>query len=785
MASEKVAAAKKAAPKKKGVSLPESSSYSVLPLNHIVGLPGDEITFTLASAELVDLVKVTQGENKSLFTVCQQNMKVGASQSTFGVLALVKDLEELDGGKLRFKLTFLKRMEALSLEKSVLGLHCEARVLNRRSLTEVEHTAIEAELRELWRSCMGLVGQVNFKVQWKTDEEFDLLASKMIRLLEFNLEDRLAFLEGWSIRRRGRWLLEQMEKYKQVLLMRRQLKQRTTERVKRIEKEAFLQEEKRLIDGELGRNGLKPCLPEFQSLKDHIAEFNGPLDVKTLLERDFDRLLRAGSHSPHASTIQDYLETILDLPWGIERAPNGDWQAVETSLRASHFGLENIKDRILRYLAVVILTGHQPGSILCLIGPPGVGKTSFARAISEALQLPFVKKSLGGVRDESDIRGHRRTYIGAMPGRIVQGIKKAECMNPVFLLDEVDKMGNDHRGDPASALLEVLDPEENVAFSDHYIEHDLDLSKVFWVLTANSEAGIPAPLRDRLEIVRFSGYTETEKLHIAKDYLCRRSMEKQGLDGSHLKLSDAVLKKIIREYTREAGVRDLGRRLSNLVQFLALDQLKLGKKGKWSCAQKRLPEVFGPALHEKPEWKKSSWAPGIMAGLAWTAAGGTVMRMECARHPGKGNLRLTGKLGEVMKESAHTAMTFLKTHSDRLDLSEVDWNALDLHVHIPAGSVPKEGPSAGLGLALLMTSLLSGKTCRPFWAMTGEISLHGQVLAIGGVKEKLLAAQQHGFTGVLLPLANREDVQDIQLDELKSLDIRYVRSFWDAFDFLF
>jgi ATP-dependent Lon protease len=772
-------------PKKKEAPEEESASFSVLPLNHIVGLPGDEVTFTLASPELVDLVRAVHGEQKSLFTVCQQNMKVGESLSTFGVLAMVKDLEDLDGGKLRFKLAFVQRMEALSLEKTVLGLRCQARVLNRRGLSEVEHGAIEGELRESWRSCMGLVGQVNLKVQWKTNQEFDLLASKMIRLLEFNLENRLAFLEGWSLRRRGRWLLEQIEKHKQVLLMRRQLKQRTTERVKRLEKEAFLQEEKKLIDGELGRSGNKPCPPEFQALKDNMAEFSGPEDIKVLLEREFDRLLRAGSHSPHASTIQDYLETVLGLPWGVEQIPNGDWQAVETSLRDSHFGLENIKDRILRYLAVVILSGHQPGSILCLIGPPGVGKTSFARAISEALQLPFVKKSLGGVRDESDIRGHRRTYIGAMPGRIVQGLKKAECMNPVFLLDEVDKMGNDHRGDPASALLEVLDPEENFAFSDHYIEHDLDLSKVFWVLTANSEAGIPAPLRDRLEIIRFSGYTETEKLHIAKDFLCRRSMEKQGLDGSRLKLSDAVLKKIIREYTREAGVRDLGRRLSNLVQFMALDQLKLGKKGKWSIAQKRLAEVFGPALHEKPEWKKNTWVPGIMAGLAWTAAGGTVMKMECARHPGKGQLRLTGKLGEVMQESAHTAMTFLKTNGDRLDLADVEWGTLDLHVHIPAGSVPKEGPSAGLGLALLMTSLLTGRTCRPFWAMTGEISLHGQVLAIGGVKEKLLAAQQHGFEGVLLPLANREDVEDIQLDELKSLDIRYVRSFWDAFDFLF
>lgn len=759
----------------------------VLPLNNIVGLPGDEVAFTLVSPDLVEIVKESYRNKTPLVTLCQQTIQLEGKSSHFGVEAKVSNLEKLDGGKIRFKLNFQKRVEALSLKKNKAGaLSCESRILKRRSLSEVEQLALVKEFQECWRSCSALLSQgEELDWNWESVDAFDLTASKAIHRMEFSLEDRLTFLEGWSIRRRAQGLLEQLERYRQVLVMRRQLKQRTTDRVKKLEKEAFLQEERKLIDGELGRQGQRPCPPELQGIREQMDGFSGPEEVKKLLEKDFDRLIRAGIHSPHASTIQDYLETLLDIPWGVSGVLREEWQEVEALLCESHFGLEKIKDRILRYLSVVILTGHQPGNILCLVGPPGVGKTSFARAIAEALDLPFVKKSLGGVRDESDIRGHRRTYIGAMPGRIVQGLRKAECMNPVFLLDEVDKMGGDHRGDPASALLEVLDPEENHAFSDHYIEQDMDLSKVFWVLTANSEASIPGPLRDRLEIVRFSGYTETEKLHIAKDYLCRRAMEKQGLDDQRLNLSDALIKKLIREYTREAGVRELGRRLSNLVQFLALEQLRSGGKRRWTLAQKRLPDVFGAGLHEKPEWKKASWVPGVMAGLAWTASGGTVMRMECALNPGKGGLKLTGKLGEVMQESAHTALTFLKMHSKEIGVEPELWKESDYHIHIPAGSVPKEGPSAGLGLALLIYSLMTSKSCRPFWAMTGEISLHGQVLAIGGVKEKLLAAQQHGFKGVILPLANRDDVEDIQLEELQSLEIEYVRNFWEAFELLF
>jgi len=364
-------------------------------------------------------------------------------------------------------------------------------------------------------------------------------------------------------------------------------------------------------------------------------------------------------------------------------------------------------------------------------------------------------------------------------------LRKAKCANPVFLLDEIDKLGKDHRGDPASALLEVLDPEENHAFSDHYLELDFDLSKVFWVLTANNESEIPSALHDRLEIIRFSGYTETEKIHIAKDYLTSRCMEKQGLGSAKLKLSDQVIRKVIRQYTREAGVRELQRRISNLVQYLALEKVRGKKSRSWTIGVRSLKEALGPAQHEKPRWVKSSWHEGIMAGLAFTSYGGTVLRMECTTLSGKGELKLTGKLGEVMKESAHTALSFLINHSERLNIETSKWKDVDFHIHIPAGAVPKEGPSAGLGIALLLYSAMTGQKCRPFWALTGEITLHGKVLAIGGVKEKLLAASQEGFQGVLLPEPNEADVEDIRLNELKKMDLRYVKTFWEALDHLF
>ena len=761
------------------IGLPED----LLPLNNIVGFPSEELMFTLSNLDLIRLVSQHHEKKTSLITLCQNNFKISQAISLFGVMAEVHELEKLDTGKVRFRLHFKERREITWIDKIDEKFVGYTRILHRRMPTDIEKQALEDEIAAALNAIAPLLNAPPLACKI-SEELFDIDCSKVAKALEFKLEDRLALLQGWSLGRRAQLLLELIQNYSQVQQMRRQIKQKTQDRLKRLERDSFLAEEKKVIEQELGK-GQKNCPPEFQALQDRINEFKAPPEVMEVLNKEFARLLRTGQNAPNASTIQDYCETLLDLPWNKENKPSQDWTQVEATLKNSHFGLESVKDRILRYLSVVSLTGRQPGCILCLVGPPGVGKTSFARAIATALGLPFVKKSLGGVRDESEIRGHRRTYIGAMPGRIAQGLRKSGCSNPVFLLDEVDKMSSDQRGDPASALLEVLDPEENHRFSDHYVELDMDLSRVFWVLTANSEEAIPGPLRDRLELVRFSGYTENEKLHIAKDYLSQRNMEKHGLGEFRLRLSDGVLLKVIREYTREAGVRELNRRLSNLVQYLALQQVQSHKRQPWTLGQNRLNEALGSAFHEKPSWLASSWMPGVIAGLAWTAVGGTVMRLECTAHTGKGQLKLTGKLGEVMQESAHTAFSFLRTQSEKLGLDPKVWTEQDYHIHIPSGAVPKEGPSAGLGLAMLLYSAAAHRRSVPFWALTGEITLHGRVLAIGGVKEKLLAAQQESFEGVILPLANKGDVEDLKLEELEKLNIIFVNSFWEAYKVLF
>lgn len=766
------------------VSAERSDFVSILPLNQIVGLPGDELGFTLQSRELINLVLNHQKSDTPLMTLSRNQFKTEQEVSHFGVTASVIESEMLPKKRFRFRLKFHNRSEVVWIEKGEGELLlCRHRVLERRALTPVECEASAKEIKDAIKIAQTLANldEVDFA---KDFSNFDEVSAKCAAAMDFPLEDRLTLLEGWSRRRRLKVFLELFHKNIKVLQLRQQLRQRTKDRMQKMEREAMLHEERRVIDQELNK-GQKNCPPEFTSLKEDVETFKGPEDVKTVLNRDFERLLRSGPGSPQSSTLQDYIETLLEVPWQTSASLSEDWDKIEQTLKDSHYGLEAVKNRLLRYLAVVALSGAQPGAILCLVGPPGVGKTSFAKAIAKALDLPFVKKSLGGVRDESDVRGHRRTYMGAMPGRIVQGLRKVKCNNPVFLLDEVDKLSNDHRGDPSSALLEVLDPEENYRFSDHYLELDLDLSKIFWVLTANDAEQIPSALRDRLEIVEFSSYTEMEKLHIAKDYLCQRNMEKHGLGDTKLRLSDAVLRKLIREYTREAGVRGLDRKVATLVQHLALEKLRHNKRGGWTISAKKLSEVLGPGQHTKALWTKSSWGPGVMAGLAWTATGGAVMRLECARIPGKGELRLTGKLGDVMKESAYTAFSFLKTERKSLAIDEKAFSEQDFHIHIPAGAVPKEGPSAGLGLAMLLYSALSQTSGLPYCAMTGEITLHGKVLAIGGVKEKLLAAYQEGFDTVVLPLSNRADVDNLEIEELENVNCIFVDHFRDAFKAIF
>lgn len=760
----------------------------LLPLNNIVGFPGEITAFTLQHEHLIQTVSEAQRRSSILFTYCSTAERQGDSP-VFGTLARVAEITPQDGAgaPLRFKLEFLSRGEWVGARKSGEKQWATVQQFDRNvRLQAHEIKALAAEFENHLQALRQEYRDLPASVTRDDLLGLDGLISRISRSLKLPQQDRYDLLQGWSFRGRTNLLLCKLAEQIQVLQYRRKLKERTNSRMQRLEREAFLQEEKKLIESELGHNRPAGTPPEFSELGQKVEAFAGPESVKTVLIKEFSRLCRAGLHSPHAAGLQDYIEILLELPWD-RRAPlQPDWKTVEQSLDDSHFGLEKVKRRVLQHLAVGHLSHSQQGAILCFVGPSGVGKTSMARAIAEALGLPFVKKSLGGVHDESEIRGHRRTYIGALPGRIIQGLRKVGCNNPLFLLDEVDKLGRDHRGSPADALLEVLDAGENKRFSDHYLELDFDLSRVFWVLTANSESGIPLALRDRLDVIHFSGYTEREKIHIAREYLLQRSLGDLGLEHYRPRFSESFCRHLIRQYTREAGVRDLERRLRELLQYKALATLRSKRKiTVWNFPQKELELALGAPAYRRPSWRRSTWRPGLMAGLAWTWSGGTVLKMECHEQKGKGQLKLTGKLGEVMQESAHTATSFIRSHASELDLEPLRCQESDLHIHLPSGAVPKEGPSAGLGLSLLVYSTFAGRACRPLWAVTGEITLHGQVLPVGGIKEKILAAQQEGFEGVVLPEDNSQDVMEIPERDRGGLKFIFVTRFQQAYEHLF
>ncbi|MNX82643.1 Lon protease 1 [compost metagenome] len=535
------------------------------------------------------------------------------------------------------------------------------------------------------------------------------------------------------------------------------------------QREYFLREKLQQIHRELGEEDEKT--KEISDYRKAIAKAKLPKEARERAERELARLQRMGPQSAESGVIRSYLDTLVALPWEKRTKDQLDLAHAQEVLDAGHYGLEKVKDRLLEFLAVRALRKSPPTTILCLVGPPGVGKTSLARGIADALGRKFARASLGGVHDEAEIRGHRRTYVGAMPGRILSGLKQAGTKNPVFLLDELDKLGSDSRSNPAAALLEVLDPEQNKTFSDHYVESPFDLSEVLFIATANGTGGIPAALRDRLEIIRIGSYTEREKLAIAERHLLPKTFETHGLKPAQLDVDRATLEALVRGYTREAGVRQLSRRLASLARKAA--RAVLGGEAKLAVTPDSLSTLLGPAPHRHREPHRAPEI-GTVNGLAWTEAGGSMLTIEVAKLKGKGRLSLTGHLGDVMKESAQTAFTFVKANAEALGIAEDAWSHCDLHLHVPQGAVPKDGPSAGMAMAVAIASVLSGRPVRSDLAMTGEISLRGRVLAIGGVKEKVLAAHRAELGLVVLPEENRSDLDEVPAEVRDALEFRFV-----------
>jgi ATP-dependent Lon protease len=498
-------------------------------------------------------------------------------------------------------------------------------------------------------------------------------------------------------------------------------------------------------------------------------------------KKELEKLRRMNPNAAEHSVVMNYLELMLELPWESYTKDKFDLKHAKKVLENDHYGLDKIKERILEYLAVLKLKGDMKSPILCFVGPPGVGKTSLGRSIARAIGRKYIRMSLGGLHDEAEIRGHRKTYIGAMPGRIIQSLKKAETSNPVFVLDEVDKVGTDFRGDPSSALLEVLDPEQNNSFTDNYLEVEYDLSKVLFIATANSLTTIQPALRDRMEIIEVSGYSVEEKVEIAKRHLIPKQREIHGLKSKHIKLNDEVLQKIIEDYTRESGVRSLDRRIAGMMRNVA-KEVAMNEKYDPEISLEQVEKILGPKRFDKEIYKEENPA-GVAIGLAWTAVGGEILYVETLLSKGKGNLKLTGNLGDVMKESANTALSFAKSHAEELGIKIDDFEFKDFHIHVPEGATPKDGPSAGVTMLTSVSSALTGRKVKPFVAMTGEITLRGKVLPVGGIKEKILAAKRAGMKQIILCAQNERDVKEINPEFIKGVEFRYVDKMKDVLDF--
>jgi ATP-dependent Lon protease len=602
-------------------------------------------------------------------------------------------------------------------------------------------------------------------------EEPGILADLIASTLNLTLEDKQAILETLGVRTRLEKVNLLLNKELSVLEMGSKIQSQVREGIDKSQKEYFLREQLKAIQKELGDKDERTV--EIEELRQRIAKAKLPPEAMKEAERELDRLAKMPPSAAEYTVARTYLDWLIEIPWAVATEDNLDIRQAQKVLDEDHYDLEKVKKRILEYLSVRKLKADMKGPILCFVGPPGTGKTSVGKSIARALGRKFIRMSLGGVRDEAEVRGHRRTYVGALPGRIIQGIRKAGSNNPVFMLDEIDKLGMDFRGDPSSALLEVLDPEQNYSFSDHYLEVPFDLSKVMFITTANILDPIPAPLRDRMEVLDLPGYTEEEKLKIAKDFLVPKQVQAHGLTGENIQFTDEALRRIALEYTREAGVRNLEREIANVCRGVAR-RVAEGAEGLARVEGESIPSYLGPIKFFSEVAERTS-EPGVATGLAWTPTGGDILFIEATRMKGRKGFSLTGQLGEVMKESAQAALSYVRVKAKALKIPENFFDGSDIHIHVPAGAIPKDGPSAGVTMFTAITSLLTGRPVRSDVAMTGEITLRGLVLPVGGIKEKVLAAKRSGITAVILPKRNEKDLEEVSEQVRKDMKFHFVQ----------
>jgi len=764
-----------------GRPVPIPSSLPLLPVRDTVVFPHMILPLDVSRVKSVKALEEAMAAHHLIFIAAQKRVETEDPQLDdifpTGTVAKILELLKMPNGQLK-----------ILVEGQARGRLLQFHSIEDRGYTEVavellkEGTSLTPEIQALMRQCTQLFEQyvkLNRRISVETvialntvDDPArfaDTVASNML----IKISDKQILLEIVDPKERLERLVDMLNGEIEILNIERRIQNRVRTQIEKTQKEYYLNEQMKAIQKELKQKD--DNTKEMDELREKIKEAKMSKEATEAAEKEVGRLEKMMPFSPEATVIRTYLDWLIGLPWSVTTKDNLDIERARTILDEDHYGLDKVKERMIEYIAVLKLVKKIKGPILCFVGPPGVGKTSLAKSIARSLEREFTKVSLGGVRDESEIRGHRRTYIGSLPGRIIQSLRKVKTRNPVFLLDEIDKMGMDWRGDPAAALLEVLDPEQNKSFVDHFLDVEFDLSEVFFICTANTLSSIPPSLQDRFEVIRFSGYTEVEKFNIARKYLIPKQMKEHGIGVQDAQITDDAIRVIIREYTREAGVRNLERSLATLCRKAAKILVSNSVEKPIQITDKSIGEMLG--VPEFSQERAAENSVGVSTGLAWTEHGGEILAIEVAQMPGKGKLFLTGKLGEVMQESAQAALSFIRANARKWHIKDASFKTQDYHIHVPEGATPKDGPSAGTAIATALISAMTQRPVRKKIAMTGEITLHGRVLPIGGLKEKSLAAYREGMKTVLYPEGNRKDLADIPEDikgHLKMIPVKHM-----------
>ena len=749
--------------------------FPLLPLRDIVVYPGMVVPLFIGRSSSASALEAAMSSGRMIFLAAQRNSQTEEPLPediySAGTLCQVIQLLRLPNGNVKVLVEGKSRGEIHEFEFD--GEYYSVDVVIHQDSNDEPSAEITSLMADVYAQFSSYHAETKNSLSPEMVagiakiNEPDLLVDTIAAQLNPKLEDKQAILSNFNTKERLEALISILLCETEVHQLDQKIKERVKRKMEKNHKEYYLNEQLKIIQKELGKKD--ESAEEFKELEARIAskKLSSEASAKALAE--LKKLKLMSPVSAEAAVIRNYIDTILDLPWSTVSRTSRDINHAATIMDEDHYGLDKVKTRILEHLAVQTLVKRLKGPILCLVGPPGVGKTSLARSIARATSRKFVKMSLGGVRDEAEIRGHRRTYIGAMPGKVLMNLKKVGVSNPLFLLDEIDKLSSDFRGDPASALLEVLDPEQNFRFNDHFLDIDYDLSRVMFIATANSVHSIPRALLDRMEVIRLEGYSDSEKLNIARQYLVPKQLKENGLSSRQLEISDEAILKMINCYTREPGVRGLERQISTLCRKVAHSKVK-GERWNHKIDPEDVVTLLGPEKYQE-DTDRAATMPGVVNGLAWTEAGGVILQVEVSIVPGKGKLTITGKLGEVMNESAQAAMTYVRSRSEILNIEKDYFQNVDIHVHVPEGAIPKDGPSAGVTMATALISAILSRPVDPTLAMTGEISLQGRAMAIGGLKEKLMAAVRSGVKTVIIPEKNIKDLKEIGQEILDKLEI--------------